>query len=203
MSGESLEDICKRLEHFETPEWATEAILRRELLTKHVVDPCSGGGVLTRALRHAGYFVHAQDIHDWNNVDCDRIHDWLWPGAVPDNLLRREFSVFMNPPFSKAVEFVDAAFRYGARKVVCFQRFAWWESAERRDFWAKLPPHRVYICGSRADCWRYDLPKDEKGNRFDHEGKKLAGSSTAHAWFVWEPGQPSGTSLGHIYRGAA
>ena len=60
-------------------------------------------------------------------------------------------------------------------------------------------PNRTYVCGDRATCWRGDLPKDELGNRFDPEtGRKLAGSPTAHAFFVWEVGHPAGNLLGHI-----
>ena len=35
-----------------------------------------------------------------------------------------DYTIFMNPPFSKAVEFVEKAIALGARKIVCFQRFA-------------------------------------------------------------------------------
>ena len=97
----------------------------------------------------------------------------------------------MNPPFSKATEFVEKSFELGFRKIVCFQRFSWWESQKRREFWEKHPPDRVYICGDRASCWRHDIPESERGSS----------TPTAHAWFVWEKGSPPGTLLGHIYKG--
>lgn len=100
-------------------------------------------------------------------------------------------TVFMNPPFSLACEFIEKAFELGARKVVVFQRFAWWESKRRKDFWDKHQPNRVYICGDRAACWRGDIPEEER----------KSSSPTAHAWFVWEPEHPSGTVLGHIWKG--
>lgn len=183
--NEAFTDLCKRLEHFETPEWAARAILKKELLTKHVIDPCAGTGVMVRAAHDIGYSVLACDIHNWG-YDV-QINNWL----QSDNHVM-EFAdgatVFMNPPFSLAVQFVEKALELGARKIVCFQRFAWWESKTRRDFWKKNPPNRIYICSDRADCWRHDIPQAQRGS----------GSPTAHAWFVWEKGHPLGTILGHI-----
>jgi predicted RNA methylase len=193
----SLEQLCKDLEHFETPEWAARAVLKHEILTKDVFDPCCGAGVLSRAAEAAGYSVVALDIHDWGYDGQVFTADFLQESSDLDGV-----SVFMNPPFSKAEAFVEKAVELGARKILCFQRFAWWESDGRKEFWQNYQPNRIYLCASRATCWRHDLPKDERGNRFDPKtGKKLAGTSTAHAWFVWEKDHPPGTLVGHIYRG--
>lgn len=194
--SETLKETCVRLEHFETPEWAAKAILNREILAGWVIDPCCGAGVLSRAaLRHGYQNILSWDIHDWGFDGQTRQIDFLDPQILPENSIPESgryhgFTVFMNPPFSKAVEFVEKSFELGARKIVCFQRFAWWESQKRRYFWEKYPPNRVYICGDRADCWRHDIPLDGRGSS----------SPTAHAWFVWEQGQPPGTQLGHIYK---
>jgi predicted RNA methylase len=197
--SETLTELCKRLEHFETPEWAVKAILRKEILTNVVVDPCVGAGILTMACGSYGYEVVPYDIHDWGYEGSAQwevqiknflaLEDsWFLPSACDG-----DFSVLMNPPFSNAVEFVEKSIELGARKIVCFQRFAWWESNKRKDFWRAHPPNRVYICGDRADCWRHDIPQEGRGSS----------SPTAHAWFVWEPAHPQGTILGHIYKGDA
>jgi len=186
---ETLEERAKRLEAYETPEWAVQAVLKREILTQNVVDPCTGYGVLAEAAEDCGYSVTAMDIYPWRN-DV-RLMDWLVPcSMLADNLSSTPFTVLMNPPFSKACEFVKQAFHLGARKVVCFQRFAWWESKTRREFWQQHPPNRVYVCGDRASCWRMDISEVDRGN----------GTPTAHAWYVWESGHPVGTQLGHIYK---
>jgi predicted RNA methylase len=188
-----MRELATRLEHYETPAWAVEAILKREILTYRVVDPCLGIGILANAALDADYDVHTNDIHDWltekSDLKLDYISDYL---DAPQDLRDKVngATVLMNPPFSKAVQFVEKSFEYGARKIVCFQRFAWWESAERRAFWEKNPPNRVYICGNRANCWRHDIPEAERGSS----------SPTAHAWFVWERGNPSGTLMGHVFK---
>lgn len=199
MSGESLTEICQRLEHYETPRWAADAILRVEILTERVIDPCVGTGVLCEALAsHGGYACDGQDVHDWGSKHLDRVQDWLAEDPLPRHLRDREFSVFMNPPFSLAEEFVEQALKLGARKVVCFQRMSWWESEGRKDFWDNTPPNRIYICGSRATSWRHDVPESQ---RVDKKGRPKT-TPTAHAFYVWERGHPRGPVLHRIYRDA-
>lgn len=193
-NAEEFEQLCKDLEHFETPQWAAHKILEHELMTQNVIDPCCGSGVLSIACLNKNYTVQSIDIHDWGYQDTI-LGDFLSLKKVEG----KDFTVFMNPPFSKACEFVEKCFDLGARKIVCFQRLAWWESATRKEFWDKFPPNRIYICADRATCWRHDIPVNENGKRFDRKtGKELSGSPTAHAWFVWEKGNPSGTLIGHI-----
>jgi predicted RNA methylase len=188
---ESLTDLCKRLEHFETPEWAARAILNREILTHYVMDPCFGAGELASLVEELGHETFTVDIHQWGARELDYLGDFLDMDQLqPPSTFDGDFTVFMNPPFSLATQFVEKAFQLGARKIVCFQRFAWWESQKRKEFWQKYPPSRVYICGERADCWRHDIPQDQRGSS----------SPTAHAWFIWEQGHPPGTILGHIYK---
>lgn len=189
----SLEDQAKAAEFWETPPWAAEAILRAELLTNAVWDPCAGAGIVSESARRAGYGVYSTDLYDWGYAGLDQsmtgmsFMHFLDPPAA---LQRGQFTVFCNPPFSLAVQFVRHALQLGARKIVCFERFAWWESNDRRDFWAAHPPQRVYVCGDRANCWLGSIPPEER----------TGGSPTAHAWFVWEAGQPAGPLTGHVWK---
>lgn len=180
--------LCRELEHYETPEWAARKILDHEIMTNLVLDPCCGIGILSEAAKQNGYKVRSADIHNWGYLSQELTCNFLNSYIKFD----QEFSVFMNPPFSKACEFVEKAFELGARKVICFQRMAWWESGGRKDFWDKYPPNRIYICADRASCWRHDIPLEERAS----------GSPTAHGWFIWERGHPAGTILGHIRKEA-
>lgn len=181
----TLEELCRHYEHFETPAWAAKAILEKEILTHLVVDPCCGIGVLSDAAKEKGHRIISIDINDWGYPGTIT-EDFLAINGLPDENL----SIFMNPPFSKAVEFVEKSVALGARKILCFQRFAWWESNKRRSFWEKHPPNRIYICGDRADCWRHDIPLNSR----------TSSTPTAHAWFVWERGHPNGTLVSHIFK---
>ena len=190
-----IRQACLDLECFETDPWAASRILDVERFEADIVDPCAGPGVMTLAARAAGLSVHANDIFDYG-FKLDSVGDFL----------EQEYEFgkgyYMNPPFSKTEAFVRHAMAQAASKIICFQRFAWWESDGREAFWDDAPPNRVYVCGSRATCWRHDLPKNERGDRFDPvTGKKMAGTSTAHAFFVWDEDNPTGkTDLLRLYK---
>lgn len=183
---QQMKERAIALEHFETPEWAIAAILQKEMLTHWVIDPCAGTGIIGDHVRGVGSHTIEIDLHDWGCDTLDHVRDFF---AEPTPQIEGN-TVMMNPPFSKAQEFVEAALQQGARKVICFQRFAWYESRRRKEFWDKHPPQRIYICGDRATCWRHDIPEKER----------TSGTATAHAWFVWEHNQPAGTMLGRIYK---
>lgn len=206
---ETVKQLAIRLEGFETPKWCIDAILDVEMMSGLVWDPCTGKGVMAEAAKARGHAVIASDIYDWGYLEylkqpdtrprfdfLEGVHADLWREGDfvhQDNGL----TVFMNPPFSKAEAFVEKAHEIGARKIICFQRFSWYEGErdtgkKRGQFWEKYPPNRIYICGSRATCWRFDIPEEER----------KSGTTTAHAWFIWERGHPQGTLISHIWKGS-
>jgi hypothetical protein len=187
-----MSDLTERAiaaECFETPHWAIDAILAVEILTHSVVDPCCGDGRMAEAAKGKGYLVTAYDLHDWGYElgNCGAAYNFL-ARTVPFD---HDLTVFMNPPFSTACEFVDKAFELGARKVVAFQRWAWRESQGRRAWWERNPPSRIYLCGDRATCWLKSVPQEKRKGR---------GSPTAHGWFVWERGHPPGPLTGTVWK---
>lgn len=184
---ENLKELCVRYEHYITPKWAAEAILKKEILTPIVLDPCCGTGVLSEAALKAGHQPYAIDVFHWGYRAQNHTIDFL---EMEKFFCKDEFSVFMNPPFTKACEFVLKAKQLGARKILCFQRMAWFESAKRRQFWDKNPPARIYICGDRASCWRADIPEENQGSN----------TPTAHAWFVWEKGFLGNPTIHRLYK---
>lgn len=181
------EEKARALECFETPEWCIEAILKCEIMPLALWDPCAGPGIMGRVARRHGYDVRETDIFNWGNPMLHRVGlDFISSSArINPN---KDFGIIMNPPFSKATDFIEIAFARGARKILCFQRFAWWESAKRREFWSDYPPNRIYVTESRASCWRIDIPPDERGSS----------TPTAYAWYVFEPSHPTGTLVGRL-----
>lgn len=196
MNAETLEQTSRRLEHWETDKWATPAVLKKEILTRLVYDPCCGTGIMSSAAIRAGYSVFATDMHAWGYGTMNGIADFLevekFTQAGND-----DFTVLMNPPFDKSEAFVEKAIELGARKIVCFNRFSWYEGSfdkgkKRGQWWEKNRPARIWLCGDRAHCWRHDIPQEQR-----------AGSTTptAHAFFVWERGHAPAAITGHIYKG--
>jgi len=211
MPTEEFTQACKDAEFFETPQWAAQRILDFELLTKDVLDPCAGRGVLGDALEMKNYVAHEYDLNKWPGAaqtiktPFNFLDEW---SDISNRLARLvegqdDFSVMMNPPFSKACEFVERSLELGARKILMFQRMAFLESYGRSDFFRELPPTRVWVCGDRATCWRGDIPAEDV---VDHDGqvifkgKKGRSAPTPHAWFVWERGHVGTMSVHHLYK---
>lgn len=195
LAVETLTDLCKRLEAFETPRWAIESILDVELTTPYVLDPCCGLGAIGEVCRKRGLKMDECDIYDWSQLlpqlsRVDPLDFWTtdffkWKKDLS------AFTVIMNPPFSLAEEFVSYAQLLGARKIICFQRQAWRESKSRRLWWEQNSPARVWVCGARASCWRFDLLGTEKS-----EG---SGTPTSNAFYVWERGHKGAEVTSAIY----
>lgn len=212
IAPETLTNLCKDLEAFETPRWAIERMLEVEILTRHVVDPCSGTGIIPAVLDEKGYTPIASDIKDWAHElprssmkwpYTPNILDWL---ADVNTMDLTGMSVVMNPPFSLACQFVDKAKALGARKIVCFQRQAWREGQGRKAWWDVNPPSRVWVCGSRASCWRFDLLECQspEGEEFCKNTGRCqycsGGVPTSHAWYVYEHGHRGIEATGAIYK---
>lgn len=188
-----LVELCKKLEAFETPRWAIESILDVELTTGRIVDPCSGLGAIGNVCRERGWRIEAMDVENWEEHFPDRLP--LVPSKIGSFFDYRSdlcnATVIMNPPFSMACEFVDYARQWNARKIICFQRQAWRESTGRRKWWENNPPARVWVCGARAPCWRFDLLGTEKAEK--------SSSPTSYAWYVWERGHKGAEVTSAIY----
>jgi len=194
-----LAERVKQLEFWRTSMWAIHKILDRELMTHVVIDPCAGDGRMGYVAATLGHHVIQNDIYPWvsgldYNVNYLEPMDEKYVHVEGSDLHRitvecEDATVFINPPFSRAVEFIEAAKAYGARKIICFQRWAWYESVKREAFWDANPPNRIYLCGSRATCWMASIgPKERKG-----------GTDKAYGWYVWERGQTGGPVIERIY----
>ena len=179
----------KELECYETPEWAVHAILNQEILTPYVWDVCCGPGVLAKAAKFKNYKVTATDVFDWG---YGKLHDFLNDDPKKVWSYRPQVSTaLLNPPFSLATQFIEQAHKIGFRKIIVFQRLSFWEGQGRESFWDKYPPARIYVCGSRATCWKFGTPPEVRKSN----------TPTAHAWFVYEQGQNTTMpSLGRLYK---
>ena len=185
-----IKDLAKKLEGYETEQGPIDAILDVELMTYEVFDPCCGYGVLGKAAEYRGHYVTFMDIYPWFEENNVVIQDFL---KHFEDL--SDTTVFMNPPFSLACEFVDHVRMMNARKIICFQRYAWREGAlndgkKRGAWWEKNPPSRIWLCGNRAQCLRFDL-----------RGQNISKPPTAHAWFVWERGHRGAEVTRGLYDG--
>ena len=157
------------------------------------VEPCVGHGHLILGAREHGLRVRNAP---WVTVDADPraraalVHgDWTakpstWTARWPRNTLRlymRDASlVVTNPPFSIAIDVVEAAWRHCPGAVVAvLQRQSWYEpTRDREAFFREHPPDVITIgrCTFLGRLGRAIVGKD---------GKRWSGDSTSYAWFVW------------------
>ena len=181
--------MAKKLEYYETPMWCIERILEQGVVGPYVWDPCCGDGTLAKAAEQHGCEVHGTDIYDWG-YGKDRSLDFL--KSTFDHLPFPVgwITLFINPPFSLATNFVEHGLALGIKNIVVFQRFAWLESMKRREFWDLHCPKEIFICGSRATCWLHSIPHSLRGSS----------TTTAHAWFVFDENTRPAASIRRIYK---
>lgn len=167
---------AKRLDgdFFETPAWVTRAIVPLLPASDTVFDPCAGKGALLRALPHIdrqglelnaerAAFACSDDGGALNVICADAlVCDWNHPHLV-----------VMNPPFSKAQEFVEAALdrveRGGAVFALLRLGFV---AGLRRVAFHRSNPADVYVLPRRPS--------------FTGDGKT---DGSEYAWFAFGPGR--------------
>lgn len=163
-------DLTK--DFYETPTWATDAILRRlDLTDRDVLDPCAGRGAILHRVSAVTALPRGFELDEGR-----------WQASVANALVvehRDALSdehwgdpevVLMNPPYALAEEFVRRALEEVAidGHVVALLRLAFLEGLARSSL------HRDHA----SDV--YVLPRRPSfvGGRTD---------ASAYAWFHWHP----------------
>ena len=130
---------------YETPEVATFALLRAELLPRTIWEPACGPGAIVRVLRDAGHRVIATDLVYYRSPDQDHAdRDFLLERKLPDGA----DMILTNPPFSLAGEFVEHALQLCPR-VVMLLRLTFLESTRRNAILDDGQLARVHVFRNR------------------------------------------------------
>jgi hypothetical protein len=180
---------------YETPEVATESLLRVEALPHCIWEPACGPGAIARVLRARGHAVCATDLVDYKSPDQDKAGwDFLMEQRLPtisswngNRLLPATVeAIVTNPPFKNSCEFVAHALEL-CPKVIMLLRLAFMESERRTPILDSGHLARVHV-------YRKRLPMM---HRAGWEGRK-ANSGMAFAWFVWDRNHSGPTELRRI-----
>jgi hypothetical protein len=155
------------LDFYQTPPFATLALLFAERLPHRLWEPCAGGGAMVRVLRDAGHDVVASDIvaRDFPLEFCSDFFDAAPPIGCE--------AVVTNPPFRLAARMVSPAL-YLAPRVYFLLRLSFLESECRTPILEDGTLARVHVFRRRFMMHR----EGWTGPR--------ASSQIAFAWFVWE-----------------
>jgi hypothetical protein len=165
--------------------WLAEDVLARETLRGaarrkrglQILEPAAGDGAMLAPIRQA---------FPWKGVQltaCD-VNPRGEGIAACDFMQLEAFAewdlVITNPPFSKAMEFIERALQVTRRGgyVVMIGRAALLETKKRRAFWQRNMPAYTYVLSNR--------PKFIAG--------KKGTDSALYAWFVWRAGSRRRTS---------
>lgn len=161
----------KNADWFITPDYATRAMLERELFPRVVWDGCCGSGEMAEEIARAGYMVQASDLHDRG----------YGKGGI-DFLMERTAwapGIIMNPPFNLATQFARHAVEVlRPRKAALLLQLSFLEGMEREAWFQRFPPSRIWVFSDRQMMWPGDLPLSAR--RADARGQ------VAFQWMVWE-----------------
>lgn len=159
-----------------TPESVIDNFLSHYKLRQGAILECAAGnGAFIRSIRKAGYKnkIYANEIRDsehskliHSGADVVSHKDFINDDInISDNIS----TIFTNPPYSIAQEFLEKCFNdYPNAEVIMLLRLAFLESVKRQPFWNKYPPNSLYVLSKR--------PSFTGNNKTD---------ATAYCWIVW------------------
>jgi hypothetical protein len=181
--GQGRHTLAERKQDlYETPDVATEALLRVETLPHHIWEPACGRGRITNVLRTHGHTVWATDLNDYGCENSESRIDFLMEH-------QRRFDVeciLTNPPFKLAEQFVQHAL-YHCPRVVMLLRLAFYESARRSHILENCGLARIHVFSNRLPMLHRDGWTGPKAN-----------SAMCFAWFCWNRDHKGPTVIDRI-----
>ncbi|WP_037490459.1 hypothetical protein [Sphingobium yanoikuyae] len=178
-SRKSIRARARRYEVFRTPEYAYTSLFDYcpDWFVGHGFDPAAGDGRMIREIIQRGnpgpHFVN--DIRD---EELATLSDW-GQATISDYLTMGDPPVcnFMvtNPPFTKAVEFVQKA-RAHVSGPICILQSTRWQSTQKRSEWLRTAGLALVLNLPRRPQWEVDSGDVVKNNVMDF------------AWYIFLPG---------------
>lgn len=167
------------LDFFPTPPWGTRAFCEHVLpqvwpqpdrFNCAAWDPACGEGHMAVALDEYFGGVYSSDIFDYG---MGHVSDFCHP--EPQYLPEIDW-IITNPPFNRAIEFVETARKWARRGVAVLARTQFAEGQER---WKRLFRGNPPAAPVAEAIFAERLPM--------HRGRWVIDGSTAssYAWFVW------------------
>jgi hypothetical protein len=175
----------RKLDLYETPSVAVEALLRVESLPHKIWEPACGRGAIVNVLRSAGHEVVATDIADYG-VPITPPGYWNRDFLLETDAPEGTECICTNPPYQRAEEFVAHALEL-APMVVMLLRLAFLESERRCHILEDRGLARVHVFRKRLPMMHRD----------GWEGRK-ANSGMAFAWYVWDCAHRGPTTINRI-----
>lgn len=192
----------ERDDFYETPAWATEALLRQvvpfagdlEPEGFAVLDPFAGRGAILDVCAAAGVRTLGIEKDEARASQCAAKHICTLGDAFTFEPRDGFDAIITNPPFSMAQKAAEWCLEHAhGRPVAMLLRLAFLESMERVAF-HKRHPASIYVLPRRPSF----LTKEQKARihaeaiaRWEADGKRgqrpspPSTDSCAYGWFVW------------------
>lgn len=163
-------------DYYATDPKAVTLLLGLEKFKGPILEPCCGEGHISKVLLENGFKVESFDLVDRG---FGKVQDFL-----SDEVSSWKGDIITNPPYKLANEFLNKALQIvpKGRKVAMFLKVQFLEGKQRKEFFRKYPPKKIWVSSSRLKC----------GMNGDFGG---ANSALAYAWFIWEKGYHGETVL--------
>lgn len=169
-------------DYYATDPVGIDRLLKVFDIPQKIYECACGRGDLSERLIQSGRTVISSDLYE-RGYDKGAVGvDFLSLTSVPSG-----FSILTNPPFSKALEFVEKALDIveDGNYVIMLLRLNFLEGKKRKaELWDKAPPKFIVVNSERLLC----------AKNADFEGmRKSGGSVVAYAWYIWEKGYTGDT----------
>lgn len=165
---------CRSLNDFYgTPPYCVGLIWPHVRTSGPILDPCAGDGSMVRFLRAQSptSVINAIEIDAERAPRVDGANSVIRENflLMPTEMIPQAELVITNPPYSKAIEFVERSLSVATRTVAMLLRLNFLGSMKRYEFFRSAMPD-VYVISKRPS--------------FTDGGT----DSCEYAWFVWNAG---------------
>lgn len=147
------------------PAWCVQVLLDRVRFTGSIHDPCCGSGTIPQVTGGTG-----GDLVD--RGFGYPVADFLLDGVTYENIV-------MNPPYGKALEFIEHAFIHTRYKVAALVQTKFLSSQKRYWLFNRPETERVIMFSTR--------PSMPPGKMLMEHGEGIRGNgSIDYCWVVWD-----------------
>lgn len=158
---------------YQTPEAATECLLRVEGFDNPIWEPACGEGAISKVLEAHGHKVKSTDLNNYGFGESGVDFLGIFAGEVFQAKCPYQ-SIITNPPYNLVDQFILRGLELTGRKLALLLRVGHLEGQRRyRDIFKNHPPARVYVFPNRLKFFN-----ERKGD--------IDSFKYPHAWFVWD-----------------
>ncbi|MDR0676985.1 MAG: NAD(P)-dependent oxidoreductase [Elusimicrobiota bacterium] len=149
--------------------------LRRDdfIIPEPIYEPCAGLGDISKVLIDNNYEVFSADLIDRTNWDNYNKEIELHIGDFFEEKLTGFKTIFTNPPYVLAKQFVKRGLQISERYVIMLLRIQFLESQGRQELFKNKYLKYVYVASKRANCYR-------------NGDTSIKAGAVCYAWFIFD-----------------